>query len=121
MTCRLLEILAERYSAQQALDLEFVMGTPAGRRFVASIIFDVCKWGWRTTDLAIRDGDTESSHAHFLDGMEEVGRRLKYEAERHCIGLWRRLYDERMAEAEQAEVKAREKQKEEELRNGEDG
>jgi hypothetical protein len=111
MSSRLEDALTERVGKHAAADLESVLSTEAGRRFVCSLVFDVAHWGWRCSDPAIREGSCAAQHAAFVDGMQEVGRRVAFEARAHCRHLWRQLERERLARDELDEQAQQQREK----------
>jgi hypothetical protein len=89
VSSRLEDILVERLSKDEAEVLRAVMQTETGRRFVYEVVIgSICKWGWRCLDPAIREGGASTRHSDFLDGMQEIARRLKYESQMHCLESW---------------------------------
>lgn len=104
MTSRLESLLLEAPPKYAVVDLETVLSSEAGRRFVAMIVFDLARLGWRTFDPAIKEGASSAQHMIFLDGMQEVGRWIAYLSRKHCGPLWRQLERERLARDDHDEV-----------------
>lgn len=73
---------------QRKSDVEWVMSSPAGRRYIKSLI-DSCG-----LDLG---GHIGSAEIHFRQGVREVGLRTKQEIESFCFGKYIEMLQEAQA------------------------
>ena len=101
MSSRIERLIGEQLDKHGAQDLRTVLGTEAGRRFFSTVVFGVCEYGTRCLDFDIKDGGAAAKHQDFLDGMQEVGRKLLYFAQKHCPELWLAAESERIARTRQ--------------------
>lgn len=101
MSSRLEDMILEKLDRFDVEDMKYVLSTPAGRRFVYTLVFKLCHHGQRCSDLNIKDGLAATKHQDFLDGLQESGRRLMWHVQEYCPELWLAAQAERISQVQQ--------------------
>ena len=88
--------------AQQKADLEVILGTPPGRRFLYRLIFEIAG----TESLSY----TGNAETYFREGRRDVGLTVRAEAQDNFPELYIRMVAEQMA-TRQEEVRRRKEER----------
>ena len=89
----------------EAVDLETVLSSEAGRRFFYRLVFEVCNIESSAFNPLIKDGVCAGLHMAHMEGRRDVGRVMLQEAQAHCPALWRKMLAEALVRAEAAAAK----------------
>ena len=77
-------------------DMRAVMSSPAGRRFVHRLIFDVGNILDVPIDRSLKDGVCAALHTWASLGRQEVARELLEQFQAHCPEFWDAMLRERL-------------------------
>lgn len=83
-----------------AADLDVVLRTENGRRFLTHLVYEVCGVKMLRYDHAVKEGPSADNRGAFLDGMACIGLQIEEAAQMHAPTSWCQAERERLARLE---------------------
>jgi hypothetical protein len=83
-----------RRSREHRQDIEYIMSTQPGRRFMYWLLFEKCAVHGSSFCGAIKDGSSAAQHAAFLEGHRDVGLSLAGDLQEICVGRYIEMMQE---------------------------
>jgi hypothetical protein len=94
-----LRLVDRRLRAEEAKDLESVLGTAPGRRLYCRLVFELGNIEALSFNPDIKDGVCAAIHMAHNDGLRAMARIMYQEAQQVCPELWARAMGERLAKS----------------------